>query len=154
MTTMNASQTKDLATNALTALTMAQEAVNQAKALLEASGVDVNQANLVAAITKQTVSNANPSPAAKRSTTSSGGRTASPEQLAIREQINQWATSDDAGLFTVNTMTKFLGKDKIQVRNAINALTDVTLVRWAEKFQTSPGAREIVYKPVAFDVGI
>jgi predicted transcriptional regulator len=74
--------------------------------------------------------------------------------LAIREQINQWATSDDAGLFTVNTMTKFLGKDKIQVRNAINALTDVTLVRWAEKFQTSPGAREIVYKPVSFDVGI
>lgn len=153
MTTLNAAQTKDLATNALTALTMAQEAVNQAKALLEASGVNVGT-NLAAAITKQAVANANPSPAAKRSTTSSGGRTASAEQLAIREQINQWATSDDAGLFTVNTMTKFLGKDKIQVRNAINALTDVTLVRWAEKFQTSPGAREIVYKPVAFDVGI
>jgi hypothetical protein len=153
MTTLNAAQTKDLATNALTALNLAQDALEKAKAMLSGAGVDLTSVNLANAVNAANAP-VNASPAAKRSTTSSGGRTASPEQLAIREQINQWATSDDAGLFTVNTMTKFLGKDKIQVRNAINALTDVTLVRWAEKFQTSPGAREIVYKPVAFDVGI
>ena len=153
MTTLNAAQTKDLATNALTALNLAQDALEKAKAMLSGAGVDLTTVNLAKAVNAANAP-ANPSPAAKRSTTSSGGRTASPEQLAIRGQINQWATSDDAGLFTVNTMTKFLGKDKIQVRNAINALTDNTLVRWAEKFQTSPGAREIVYKPVGFDVGI
>lgn len=153
MTTLNAAQTKDLATNALTALTLAQDALEKAKAMLSGAGVDLTGVNLANAVNAANTP-VNPSPAAKRSTTSSGGRTASAEQLAIREQINQWATSEDAGLFTVNSMTKFLGKDKIQVRNAINALTDVTLVRWSEKFQTSPGAREIVYKPVAFDVGI
>lgn len=153
MTTLNAAQTKDLATNALTALTLAQDALEKAKAMLSGAGVDLTGVNLANAVNAANTP-VNPSPAAKRSTTSSGGRTASAEQLAIREQINQWATSEDAGLFTVNSMTKFLGKDKIQVRNAINALTDVTLVRWSEKFQTSPGAREIVYKPMAFDVGI
>lgn len=153
MTTLNAAQTKDLATNALTALTLAQDALEKAKAMLSGAGVDLTGVNLANAVNAANAP-VNPSPAAKRSTTSSGGRTASAEQLAIREQINQWATSEDAGLFTVNSMTKFLGKDKIQVRNAINALTDVTLVRWSEKFQTSPGAREIVYKPMAFDVGI
>jgi hypothetical protein len=151
---LTAQQTQELATNALQALTLAQDAVNQAKALLEAGGVssgaggDLNTA-IVAAM-----NNAAPAQqSTKRSTTSSGGRTASSEQLAIRELINQWCTKTP-GLFTVNGMTKILGKDKIQVRNAINALTDVSVVRFAEKFQTSPGAREIIYKPIGFDAGV
>ena len=162
--TMTAEQTKDLANNALNALTLAQEAVNQAKALLEAGGVSGAAVDLNA--TLQTAINAAntgkphiqgqaTATPAKRSTTSSGGRAPSAEQMAVRASITEWAASGDAGLFTVNTMTKALGKDKIQTRNAINALTEQgLLVRWAEKFQTAPGAREIIYKPTAYDVGI
>lgn len=145
---MNTQATKDLATNALTALTLAQDALEQAKGLLKAAGVDdptISLANAVAAAQGTT--------SGKR-TTSSGGRLPSAEQVQIREAITKWCTGADAGLFTVNMMTKILGKDKIQVRNAINALTDVVVVRFAEKFQTSPGAREIIYKPVDFDAGV
>jgi hypothetical protein len=164
--TMTAAQTKELATNALNALTLAQDAVTQAKALLEAGGVSVDAAGDLNATLQTALNNATTgkphiqgqAPAAStksRSTTSSGGRAPSAEQMAVRAAITEWAASADAGLFTVNTMTKALGKDKIQTRNAINALTEQgLLVRWAEKFQTAPGAREIIYKPTAYDVGI
>ncbi|MNC07131.1 hypothetical protein D3C76_165760 [compost metagenome] len=163
--TMTAEQTKDLANNALNALTLAQEAVNQAKALLEAGGVSSGAGGDLNATLQTAINAASPGKVhvqgqatatpAKRSTTSSGGRAPSAEQMAVRASITEWAASGDAGLFTVNTMTKALGKDKIQTRNAINALTEQgLLVRWAEKFQTAPGAREIIYKPTAYDVGI
>lgn len=159
----NAQALADIATNSLQALTLAQDALTKAADMLKAAGIDTTNLQAAPATNKQMVQ---PTPAANKSQrsqgttsasgrTSSGGRTAGPEQQAIREKIIAWASTDDAGLFTVNSMTKFLGDNKIQVRNAINALTDQgVLVRWAEKFQTSPGAREVVYKPTAFEVGI
>lgn len=159
----NAQALADIANNSLNALTLAQQALTQATDMLKAAGIDTSAVQAVSTVP------AAASPAANRSTksqksqpaasasgrTSSGGRTAGPEQLAIREKITAWASSDDAGLFTVKSMTAFLGDNKIQVRNAINALTDSgLLMRWSEKFSNSPGAREVVYKPTAFDVGI
>jgi len=149
----------DIAQNSLNALTLAQDALTKATEMLKAAGVDTNnlQPSQTAQVAPKATAAANKSQgtASASGRTSSGGRTAGPEQQAIRDKITAWAGSDDAGLFTVNSMTKYLGDNKIQVRNAINALTDQgLLVRWAEKFQTSPGAREVVYKPTAFEVGI
>lgn len=150
MKTANAQQ---LASTALNALTMAQGALDEAKNIFAAAGLDVS------AIGGQVVqSTQTPAPAANksgtRSGTASGGRTPSPVQIQIRDKIVQWCASNKAGLFTNKMMVEQLGTDKIQTRNAINALTEQgVIVRWAEKFAQGPGAREIVYIPAGFNPG-
>lgn len=135
---------QDIASASLSALTAAQQAVEQAKQMLEQAGIQTGD-NATPAANR---SNGN------RSNTSSGGRIASPDQMAIREEITEWCHSTP-DLFTIKSMTEQLGKDRVQVRNAIAALEASGIVqRWAEKLPEGRGAREIIYKPSIADVGL
>lgn len=155
MTQLNAQQTQELATNALQALTMAQDAVTAAKTLLAAAGVSVPQTDINAQLANAIGGATTPAANKSNKSNTSGGRQASELQMQIRQLVINWCTNTP-GLFTNKSMVKALGKDKIQTRNAINALTDQgIIVRWAEKFSSGqPGAREIVYAPNGYDVGI
>lgn len=143
---------QQLASTALNALTMAQGALDEAKNIFAAAGLDVSA--IGGQVTQTPTPAANKSGAGTRSGTASGGRTPSPVQIQIRDKIVQWCASNKAGLFTNKMMVEHLGTDKIQTRNAINALTEQgVIVRWAEKFAQGPGAREIIYIPAGFNPG-
>lgn len=138
----------ELVNTTLTALNSAQDALEHAKVLLAKAGIDPASVGLNTQVS---------TPAANKSnrSTSSGGRIPTGEQMEVRNLITEWAASDKADIFTVKSMTEHLGKDRVQVRNAINALTESgVLTRWAEKLPEGRGAREIVYKPTSFNVGI
>ena len=142
---------QQLASTALNALTMAQGALDEAKNIFAAAGLDVSA--LGGQVTQTTTPAANKS--GTRSGTASGGRTPSPVQIQIRDKIVAWCASPKAGLFTNKTMVELLATDKIQTRNAINALTEQgVIVRWAEKLPSGPGAREIVYIPAGYNPGL
>lgn len=151
-----AQQAQNLASTAINALTLAQSAMDQAKAALVAAGIDPTVHGLPSGqVAAQAAPAANKSGAGTRSGTSSGGRTPSPVQIQIRDKIVQWCASNKAGLFTNKMMVEHLGTDKIQTRNAINALTEQgVILRWAEKFAQGPGAREIIYIPAGFNPGL
>lgn len=148
---MKTANVQQLASTALNALTMAQTAMDEAKAIFAAAGLDVS--NIGGQVTQTPAPAANKS--GTRSGTASGGRTPSPVQIQIRDKIVQWCASNKAGMFTNKTMVEHLGTDKIQTRNAINALTEQgVIVRWAEKLPSGPGAREIVYIPAGYNPGL
>lgn len=150
---MKTANVQQLASTALNALTMAQGALDEAKNIFAAAGLDVSA--IGGQVTQTPTPAANKSGAGTRSGTASGGRTPSPVQIQIRDKIVAWAASPKAGLFTNKTMVDQLGTDKIQTRNAINALTEQgVIVRWAEKLPSGPGAREIVYMPAGYNPGL
>ncbi len=134
----NPAKTQDINIDVVTeAVSLAENALAKAKAMLAGAAPAANNSSAT-------------------NKTSSGGRAPSPLQLEIRQAITDWATSDQADLFTVKSMTAQLGKDQVQVRNAIKYLTESGVVMvWAEKVkENGPGNREHVYKPAEFDVGI
>lgn len=141
-------QQTELTTAAMNAVTMASDALEKAKAVLAAAGGDVSK------LPHTPASNQAPVNSSRNSNTSTG-RIPSAAQLEIRELITQWAASDKADIFTIKSMTEHLGKDRVQTRNAVNYLTEQgVLVKWAEKLPEGRGAREFVYKPASFNVGI
>lgn len=150
MNNVNQSQVETLVSSSLNALQLAQQALAQAQDAFKSAGIDVSAHGInVPAIAMQGQQPANKSRNTRSGNNSSGGRQPSAEQLQIRQSITEWCNSQNAGLFTNKSMVEHLGRDKIQVRNAINALTEQgVIVRWAEKFPAgAPGAREIIYKP-------
>lgn len=149
---LNQTQVETLVNSSLNALQLAQNALTQAQNVFSAAGIDMAAHGLnMPQVTTQAAPAANRSNRSTRSGNgnTSAGRQPSAEQVQIRQTIIDWCNSNNAGLFTNKSMVEMLGKDKIQVRNAINALTDQgVVVRWAEKFPAgAPGAREIIYKP-------
>lgn len=81
---------------------------------------------------------------------SSAGRQPSPEQVEVREMIQKAIDSGELQLFTIKGLTTQLGKDRIQVRNAVNYFEAQKLIeRFAEKLgDGTRGNRELIYKPV------
>lgn len=129
---------------ALNAVTLASNALDQAKQMLVAAGMDPSSIGAVGA--------ANQPPA--NTSRSSGGRTPSPQQMEIRKLISDWCVNSP-DIFTIKSMTEHLGKDAVQTRNAIKALqAEGLIVPWAEKFNEGRGNREHIYKPKDFDVGM
>lgn len=152
-TQMQPAQLEQLVQSSMQALTLANTAVEQARAVFTAAGFDLSAMGVAAA-----PANVQQQPAANLSANvnnskASGGRLPSAEQVAIRSKITEWCSGPNAGLFTNKSMVDMLGGgNKIPVRNAINALTDQgIIVRYAEKFPNGlPGAREIIYRPANF----
>lgn len=141
-------QQADLTSAAMNAVTLASDALEKAKAMLQAAGGDVSK------LPQSPASGQAPANSSRNSNTSTG-RIPSAAQLEIRELITAWAASEKADIFTIKSMTEQLGKDRVQTRNAINYLTEQgVLVKWAEKLPEGRGAREFVYKPATFNVGI
>lgn len=140
-------QQTELTAAATNAITMASDALEKAKAALAAAGG--NPALIPAHPATQAPANSS------RNSNTSTGRIPSAAQLEIRELITAWAASDKADIFTIKSMHEQLGKDRVQTRNAVNYLTEQgVLVKWAEKLPEGRGAREFVYKPASFNVGI
>lgn len=141
-------QQTELTHAATAAITLASDALEKAKQALAAAGGDISKLPQTPASTQA------PANSSRNSNTSTG-RIPSAAQLEIRELITAWAASDKADIFTIKSMHEQLGKDRVQTRNAVNYLTEQgVLVKWAEKLPEGRGAREFIYKPASFNVGI
>jgi hypothetical protein len=146
---------------AIKALEAAKNAVAQAESMLTLASADDEQKqqyNRRATDREPTATQSKRNTRSQRATNSqsSAGRTASPEQQQIREDIRELIQAGKLQLFTIKGLTATLEKDRIQVRNAVNYLENQNeITRFAEKInpEGQRGNREIIYTPANFEGG-